>query len=613
MIVHIRKKCACLWSWQKNMSTANKIFILSIAVNAFLFYMILNGGPIRFESNDDVVMMDMASGAGVTAPGHFLVFINVIYGYGLQFLYSLFPGISWYGIVFIILLYIGWTSILFALLMMKNKVLSLIFYGAVFLVFGVGSLVLLQFTKVSFILGIGGMILFLKAYSGKSENVRLYKVCFIISVILIFLSSLIRSKVVYSVFAQSSLLIAYLVLRSIRVAEIKEKLHEKRIGKFAGYLYSKLDKSVMVFCVSCIFVCFTGSAIDNIVVSNNESWNKYYQYNLVRGAIHDHPLIDISSEKGKEVLANAGWSENDLNSFLKWNFFDEEKYSKEKLEYIRDNLVRKYSMKELKDKLKDKVKNLDVSIKFMSIIIIIYTLLLTNLKRILLIAGQASIMAALVIYLELISRAPDRVVYPMILLLFLLSWMTIYEYGDSYEYSLYNRIRKSIKLIPSRNAVSILCLMFLTAVTFRIGLTDLRILHKEIQDSRDKLYYLIDSVTPEKHYLMQAYSFKPQSLDPLVYPEKFYKLQYFLAGWTTQSPFTNKVMEKYGVNNFYLDCSDNDDIRILTNSYNNLDFLIKYIKENYNKSVYINLIKIIYYQDNKDTPIAIEVSIKSAS
>ncbi|MEQ8199453.1 MAG: hypothetical protein ABRQ27_15880, partial [Clostridiaceae bacterium] len=381
---------------------------------------------------------------------------------------------------------------------------------------------------------------------------------------------------------------------------------------FAGYLYSKLDKSVMVFCVSCIFVCFTGSVIDNIVVSNNESWNKYYQYNLIRGAIHDHPLIDISSEKGKEVLAYTGWSENDLSSFLKWNFFDEEKYSKEKLEYIKDNLVRKYSPEELKDKLKDRVYGLDESIKFISAIIIIYTLLLANLKRILIIAGQASVMAALIVYLEWTSRAPYRVVYPMILLLFLLSWITIYEYENSYEYSLYNRIRKSIKLIPSEKAVSILCLMFLTAVTFRSSLTAVRTLHKEIQDSRDKLYYLIDSVSLDKYYFMQTYSFKPESLDPLEYPEKFYTFQYFLAGWTTQSPFTNKVMEKYGVNNFYLDCSDNDDIRILTNSYKNIDFLIKYIKENYNKTVYIKLIKKIYYKDNKDTPMVMEVSLSSA-
>ena len=56
--------------------------------------------PIRFETNDDVVMLLLASGNITGTPEFFLVFINAIYGFLVSSLYKIFPFVEWYTLLF---------------------------------------------------------------------------------------------------------------------------------------------------------------------------------------------------------------------------------------------------------------------------------------------------------------------------------------------------------------------------------------------------------------------------------------------------------------------------------------------------------------------------------
>lgn len=65
-------------------------YTLVICLGLWLFV------PLRFQANDDTVMMMLASGAYSGAPSGNLVFINSYLGQGINGLYRLLPGVDWY-------------------------------------------------------------------------------------------------------------------------------------------------------------------------------------------------------------------------------------------------------------------------------------------------------------------------------------------------------------------------------------------------------------------------------------------------------------------------------------------------------------------------------------
>ena len=80
---------------------SNKI-ITSFLFSCFIVGISLVFLPFRFEENDDVIMLLLASG---NYTGNFesnLIFINPIYGGLVAFLYKSIKGIEWYTFLFIV-------------------------------------------------------------------------------------------------------------------------------------------------------------------------------------------------------------------------------------------------------------------------------------------------------------------------------------------------------------------------------------------------------------------------------------------------------------------------------------------------------------------------------
>ncbi|WP_411890071.1 hypothetical protein [Yoonia sp. SDW83-1] len=76
-----------------------KIFSLPIqflALSAMIFLLTFLFLPMRFEENDDIVMMLLASGVYSGEPSSNLVFINYILGVALSSLYQVMPELDWY-------------------------------------------------------------------------------------------------------------------------------------------------------------------------------------------------------------------------------------------------------------------------------------------------------------------------------------------------------------------------------------------------------------------------------------------------------------------------------------------------------------------------------------
>ena len=154
---------------------------------AFLYSCLLIGLaifflPIRFEENDDVVMLLLASG---NYTGNFeskLVFINPIYGFIVSGLYRNIKGVEWYTFLFIALHIISLSIIIHKVISLKLKI---VLKGSLILFFSIIELNLimyLQFTTVAMILSIAAVLLL---------NFDI-KRNFILSSILLFMAGLIR-------------------------------------------------------------------------------------------------------------------------------------------------------------------------------------------------------------------------------------------------------------------------------------------------------------------------------------------------------------------------------------------------------------------------------------
>lgn len=86
-------------------------YSLALGVWIVIFLFLAWALSIRFESNDDVVMLMISSGAYSGTPDYHLVFINVIYGLLLKSLYFILPGLEWYTVLFCLLHIISFSLI----------------------------------------------------------------------------------------------------------------------------------------------------------------------------------------------------------------------------------------------------------------------------------------------------------------------------------------------------------------------------------------------------------------------------------------------------------------------------------------------------------------------
>lgn len=73
-----------------NQSLNNKIFNLDfcIVISTLFFCLFAVLFPLRFETNDDVSMLLLSSGVYTGKNETFLIFMNILYGTILKYLYS---------------------------------------------------------------------------------------------------------------------------------------------------------------------------------------------------------------------------------------------------------------------------------------------------------------------------------------------------------------------------------------------------------------------------------------------------------------------------------------------------------------------------------------------
>ena len=222
-------------------------------VAAYLF-------PIRFEANDDVTMLLIASGKYSGTPDAHLVFINYVYGLFLKLLYTWDQQIEWYSVLFAVF-HIVCISVIawFVLVKSKCRLLFKVLFLGVFYSLELRSIMLFQFTTTSALCAVSGLILI-------TEGKRYQKY---FGVLLFVLAALIRLEV------------------AVLILFIMSPVFLRNIYDNGKIIFSKSLGLLLV----ALFIVSLMKFIDYRSYQNDKDWSYYEKYNKARGKINDNPYL----------------------------------------------------------------------------------------------------------------------------------------------------------------------------------------------------------------------------------------------------------------------------------------------------------------------------------
>lgn len=131
----------------------------AVLVNLILFGFFWTFATSVYDTNDDLVMQLIASGFYTGHPDAHLVFTNILVGWVLRFLYTLWSGHNWYLLYLVGAHFAALTAIAFLVISRRGGWLFTLLYAGFFLVVETHILLRLQFTTTAFLTGTAGLLL----------------------------------------------------------------------------------------------------------------------------------------------------------------------------------------------------------------------------------------------------------------------------------------------------------------------------------------------------------------------------------------------------------------------------------------------------------------------
>lgn len=209
--------------------------------------------PMRYEENDDVMMCMIANGTYAGVPDCHLVYINVIYGALLAWLYSLTTAVEWYTLAFVVLHIVSMTVLSYCLLTIPNRARwERVLWMLALYVLWARIIAALQFTTTAGLVCLAGCVLLMRG-TPRSEWV---------GAALVLVASLVRFVAAGLV----GLLMAPIII----------------------YLLSIRWRSYVPVVVMLVLV--VGCRMTNrYVYDRDPEWRYYREYNQLRAQLNDNP------------------------------------------------------------------------------------------------------------------------------------------------------------------------------------------------------------------------------------------------------------------------------------------------------------------------------------
>lgn len=304
---------------------SNSKLLLALLINGFFLLLVLLFCDMKYEVSDDFIMSTIISGVYTGRPNPHMIFVNIVLGYMLEPFYKIFPGISWYFLFQIIIIFVSSIVVTFVVLEKADKVKGVLL-SIIFLLFFVNDMyILMQFTKTAMFVVISGSWLFLDALFYEKNRRRV-----LIGGGLCVIGTMVRFYVIYLAGGFLIFIIGYEVVKMIR-AQSDRRISRKKIGRIV------IGGSIL------IGVSFGLNELDQCLYEKDEAYAFFREYGKARGEIVDY--LDYGYEAYANELGEIGISENDYYMLKKWGFADNDFFTLERVQKTAD-IIKSYNRKQ---------------------------------------------------------------------------------------------------------------------------------------------------------------------------------------------------------------------------------------------------------------------------
>ena len=289
--------------WRKNQK-----LLLSLAMALGLVVLFKIFGVLVYETNDDTILASLSYGYYGTPQG-LLVYIHPLMGQALALLQRAVPGISWY---FLMELGLLWVSIaVFDRLILERfrgaQALPALAVLNLYCVYGM--LFQLQYTKIAGAASIAGLLLlFWVAEENKGWG------SWLLGLLLGLAGYCLRSD---------AFLMILIPLSGVGLAALVRDLKNRdfrRAGKLVG--------SVLLLFALCGGLMLA----EQQAYSQDAQWQHYRKFNALRTELLDYGFPDY--ETNQALYDSLGISEEDLELYRGWDFGDPERFNIQTMEAL---------------------------------------------------------------------------------------------------------------------------------------------------------------------------------------------------------------------------------------------------------------------------------------
>lgn len=286
--------------------------LIILILTALLFVGALTFFWVQYQTNDDVAMNLYASGKALgQPPSEFLLFQHFVIGLLLEFLYTHFPTLPWYGMLMYAYLFLSCLGGSYAVSRLRPSPGFAGLSVVPLILFYLPVIVSPQFTICAGYLAISGVLLLYSVICQPSPSIRGNFWMISVASVLLVVAGLIRFY---------SLLLVLLLM-----APVYLYLLVTRIRATLRYLLPVLGG---VLCLSGLL-----NWGQQIYYRHSPGWDKFYSYNNVRADFMDRHRI-VWNEMTAPLFKQIGWSQNDLAMLTSWFYLDPEIYSFQKLAFV---------------------------------------------------------------------------------------------------------------------------------------------------------------------------------------------------------------------------------------------------------------------------------------
>ena len=524
-------------------------FSLLASLLLILFYLLIMR-PV-FDTNDDLNVALFVNRGRPVQDAHWL-FPNWILGCLCSALYRVTNMVPWYGLMQYIGLFLAFAGLFWGIQQLFRSGAAFLLALALLNFFAADACIRMQFTKTAGICAAGGLFLV---------------VC-----------SVWREKICYPALAAGMAVSAYGFMYRHLEADIMFALW----AVFGIYLLLRLKKDaaedmlkrafryILVFALT-FLLCLTFRMVDRMAYSSNPEAKEYEQINDARSQLTDYGFPKY--EEHKELFEELGISYTAYKLFSRWNFYDPDVFTLEKIKALNDaQTKRQWNLELIKSFLDTYPFKWFQNPMFYCFLVTLIMALLFGRRGweryvavVLLILGLAVLflylfkegrfnlertenpiwLCASLILVSMISperfNIPPR--YTLMMILILLA-MNQNNWRDEWRH---NTREKEAKMKASQNFVA------------------------EVSSDKDHLY-----LTKVGLYALSP-AYGPLSLVPLDAGSNMAPL----GGWPSGSPVYQAATKAYGVTNPYRDCINNDKVRLIDND---ISTTINYIHEYYDST-----------------------------